>query len=675
MSRKLATIVRLQILMLVMVLFGCRGKPLISRHLSIASRRDTASEVDQAAESRQAETQQFADLVSYRTSSGIDEQQVLSREQTPTVPQHPSLSYLSGSRFDSNQSATEVLPNPEPFQTGALIANGATGLLEETNAIENPNVDSRYIASEASLRLSFGRDDVQLREITLAEAIAIALSDTKTLRTLNATVVTNPQLIASSFDPAITRSNPAIGYDAALSAFDSRLSASALYSKNDDVFNNPVLGSGANEIRDDVTLVETGLNKIGQYGTQYSLGSSIQNSSSNNPSLLFQDSWTTVFEGTIRQPLLQGRGKVNQILGPNAQPGLTNNRGILLALSDAQVSKAQFQIALRDMAREVAGSYWELNLAYSRLQASSQVRSLAYSTWQATKARFDQGLAGGSADEEALARAQYFRISAQVNADLQGNRQAGQTGVLQAEADLRRLLGMEQSAEILYPTDSPLTAPIRFDGALLKSQAFTKRLEARQQMTRVEQVQLELVGLKNLLLPRLDLLLTIRNNGFGDDLAGNGPRFSSAFQDAFSGDHNEAEFGMSYEIPVRFRQAKAAIRNGQLRLARERAILHEQEQQIGFELDRSLRAVYRHQLDFAYQSDRVKAAQAASDARTAAFETGIISIDDLLITQQRLLDAKRAFFDTLLSIQQSRLDVDFQSGNLLDEYCVHVIDQ
>ena len=566
---------------------------------------------------------------------------------------------------DATKSHAHTIPLVTPHPVDEFRLDAVETQFDETvqatkNLRDSPSSMDHYLGP-----------NTRYVKIGLEEVISIAFSDAKVLRSLNATVVNNPQSVTSSFDPLIQRTDPLIGFDASVSAFDPTFSSSAFYFKNDDVFNNPTLGGGANEIRDDVTELETGINKIGRYGTQWSLQSSIQNSDSSNPVLLFQDSWTTALEGTLRQPLLRGRGEVNQILGPNAIPGQPNNRGILLALKDIEIAEYQFEFAVQNMVREIVESYWELSLAYRRLEASVEVCELAFETWQAAKARLAQGLTGGAADEEALARAQYYRLRSQVNADIQGDRSDGQLGVLQADANLRRLLGLEKIAdELLYPVEMPFIAPTQFDSDYLESHAIANRFEIRQQSTLIEQLQLELRGLHNLVLPRLDLLMTVRNNGFGDDLTGDGPRFNSAYQDFFTGDHFESEFGVSYEIPIGARQAKATVRNAQLRLEREKAIMDEQQQQIRFEVRRSLQAVYRHQEDLDFQSSRMDAAMAAAKARIATLQTGVISIDELLIVQQQLLEAKRAYFNTVLSIQRSRLQLEFQSGNLLSAHQV-----
>lgn len=90
---------------------------------------------------------------------------------------------------------------------------------------------------------------------------------------------------------------------------------------------------------------------------------------SSNPSLLFPDSWNTLWEGTVRQPLLQGRGvEFNQIAGPNGRPGLRNSRGVVISKINHEISIAQFEAGLRNMVLEIIDAYWQLDLAYERMR-------------------------------------------------------------------------------------------------------------------------------------------------------------------------------------------------------------------------------------------------------------------------------------------------------------------
>ena len=510
-------------------------------------------------------------------------------------------------------------------------------------------------------------------DMSLDEAIRIALGNAEVLRSLGATIITNPQSASGAFDPAIQSSDPLFGTQAALSQFDTQLTSNFLYSKNDDVFNNRVLGGGATEVRDDVGKGTWGLRKTNGFGTQFSVQSNVQHSNSTNPALLFPSSWTSSWEGTVRQPLMQGRGVVfNQIAGPNGQPGFRYSNGVALAKVNQEISIVQFERNVRNMVREITDSYWQLSLAYERVEATKRVRDLGLATWQAAKARFDQGLSGGGADQEALARVQYLQFQAQVLNDISGSPTAGQAGILQAEANLRRLLGLPQSDDrFIRPIDPPSIAPVTYDWPYLASRASSTRSEVREQLVRVKQREMQLIASRNFLMPRLDLIGTYRANGFGDDLIGGGSRrFASAAKDMASNDHGEAEFGVAYDYPIGMRRAHAAVRNAELLLSRERAVLDEQQAQILFEVGNALRALYKAQADFDLQTLRLQAARAAVEARQAAYQADTITMDQLLESHQRLLESERAYFDALLAIQQSHTELSFESGQLLSDSSV-----
>ena len=79
------------------------------------------------------------------------------------------------------------------------------------------------------------------------------------------------------------------------------------------------------------------------------------------------------------------------------------------------------------------------------MTAVKEVRDQGLKTWNIAKARYDNDLRGGEADREAQAREQLFELQGRLLAAINGDRQIGQVGILQAEADLRRLLNLPQS--------------------------------------------------------------------------------------------------------------------------------------------------------------------------------------------------------------------------------------
>ena len=346
--------------------------------------------------------------------------------------------------------------------------------------------------------------------LTLDETIQLGLQDTKVLRGLGAQVVRAPTQSPTIFDPSIQATDPIFGIQAALAQFDAQLAASVDYNNNDDVFNNAIVGGGATEVQQDLFTSLFSLNKTTATGTQFALRSNVQYDSSNAPSLLFDSVWTTLWEAEARQPLLQGRGlQFNRIAGPNATPGFRSTGGLLVSRINNDISIAQFEQSVQTYVNEVSQAYWDLYFAYRNFEALKMGRDGSLETWNTVKARFDNDLEGGEADKEAQAREQYYQFQQQLLAALNGDNSQGVTGVLQAEADLRRLIGLPQSdGAMLRPVDEPVLAKTIYEWPTLVNAALDTRSELREQQWRIKQRELQLLASKNFLLPRFCLLYT-----------------------------------------------------------------------------------------------------------------------------------------------------------------------
>ena len=510
--------------------------------------------------------------------------------------------------------------------------------------------------------------------MTLDEAIGIALSDTQILRGLNANAVRSPEAIGSNFDTLLQATDPNFGFDAANAQYDPRLSSGLNFAKNDDVFNNPVIGGGATEVRDDVTTFNYGYTDFGRRGTQYSINNRIIHSDSTNPSLLFPSSWTTIIEATARHPLLQGSGyRFNELAGLANNPGIRNATGIVISRINHDISIAQFETDLRQMISEIIDAYWTLQRAHRDYEAITQATQAAEETWKIVKAKYDNELNGGEADREAQAREQMFEFRSRLLAAQNGDERNGRNGLFQAEANLRRLLNLPQSdGRLITPADDAVDAPIIYNWTELASTAVNNRVELSEQVSRVIRRQLELEIAQNFLLPRLDAIATYRNNGFGSDLAfgGNG-RFSSAADDAISLDHSEWEVGLVYDKPIGFRQARSGVRNAQLAVYREKAVLAEQKRQILHELGNSLRQLDQSYEEISLQRQRTEAAQNTLDARSAAYSADAVGFEDLLLAQQRLLQSRLDYHRALIDYEISRKQMVIESGQLFREYGIH----
>lgn len=549
-------------------------------------------------------------------------------------------------------------------------------IAELTTRADSPQTGplGESVAYEFSARPRMGESDLpnEWIRLSLDEVISLSLQNTTVLRSLNANVTQSPQLARTNLDPAIQNSDPNFGAQAAIAQFDSNLTASLNHANNDDVFNNSILGGGATEVVQDLTQAVVGVNRTAWTGTQFAIDANVTYDNNDNIASTFPSSYTAFWQAQVRQPLLQGRGYAfNRIAGPNAQAGFLGTSGFLISRINADISVDEFEKGVVAHIDEVIRAYWNLYFAIRNLESIKAARDSSLETWKSVKARFDNDLAGGEADAEAQAREQYFQFEEQIFSALSGNAQTGATGVFQAEADLRRLIGMPQADErLIWPQDEPTPVETVYDWDTLSSNATTYRVEVRQQARRVRQRELELLASKNFLLPRFDAVATFRNNGFGDSLLGDGDgsRFSSAYEDLVSGDHNEWEFGVQLDVPVGFRQAKTTVRNSQLGLMRERAVLTETRRQILHELGTSMRQTSQAWRSAQLNQKRMEAANDALESRTAAYEAGTTTVDRLLEAVQRQADAATQFERSQTNYQIANAAIKRDSGGLLQEF-------
>ena len=155
-------------------------------------------------------------------------------------------------------------------------------------------------------------------------------------------------------------------------------------------------------------------------------------------------------------------------------------------------------------------------------------------------------------------------------------------------------------------------------------------------------------------------------------MTGGAGRFSSAVKDMASGDHNEWEMGLQFNMPIGFRQAHSGVRNQELKLMRERVVLQEQEKQIVHDLGTAMRQCEQKFASMQYAFNRMLAAKDMRDAREAGFAADAIPLDLLLDAQQSLADAQREFCRAQVDFQLANESIQFASGQLLVSHAVQL---
>lgn len=557
-------------------------------------------------------------------------------------------------------------------------------------SIEDPCLDEKCLEpwSEQFNPMDLSEERIGESEtlpLSLEQSIQMALSNATVLRDLGATVLRNPEAAGTIFDPTLIFTDPRLGQEAVLSEFDAQLSAAALFEGRKRGFNNTFVGDQG-IFEQDFHSYLWGVGKRSATGASYNLRSVTDYDNNNQiANRLGRSTFDTFLEAEVRQPLLQGAGtEFNRIAGPNAQLGFIN--GVLIARTRQDISLAEFQENVRDLVADVENAYWDLYFAYRDLEAKIDLRDQALEIAERKEAQAAEGPSGGTTGDADQAREQYYRFQAEVVDALSGrpidgtrvhNGSTGGSfrgvgGLRVAERRLRLMTGLEiNDGRLIRPTDHPPTAPIAYDWNESISEALIRREEVRRQRWVIKQRELELIANRNFLKPQADLIGRYRMNGFGDRLISQGGR-SNAARSFVDGEFYEWQAGVEVFMPVGFRQARAAVRNSQQALARERAILQEQERQIHFGLSNAFTELRRAYDNRQIQKERLSATEAQLEKMEQLDREGEgqvkAPLDVVLEAQRRLLDIRLSYHRAEIEYALALRNLQLEKGTLL-EYC------
>ena len=550
----------------------------------------------------------------------------------------------------------------------------------------NPSYDDRMAeiaATPPPITLN-SQTPTEFWDLSLQETVQLALRNSEVLRDLGGAILQAPESVRTIHEPALRETDPRFGVEGALSAFDAAWGTSLYFSKNDRVLNNLILGGGTRMLQQDLTNYSSEISKRSAIGTRMAARHNIEydfnNAPGNNTPNL---PWSTNFELEARQPLLQGAGvDFNRIAGPNATPGVYN--GVLIARINTDISLTDFETSVRDFVSDVETAYWELYFAYRDLDAKLAARDRALAAWRDYESLRFTGRRGSELGKEARAREQYFRLAAEAQNALSGRLQEtsrsiafrGVGGIYHNERRLRALLGVAiNDARLIRPSTEPTMADVRFAWEDVLSEGLIRRVELRRQQWKIKRDELELLAAKNHLLPQLDLFGRYRWRGLGQDLIepnGTGrPPFNDAFQNLFDGNYQEWQLGVELAMPVGFRQANAGVRNAELQLTRDKAVLEAQQRQVTLEISNAVsekeRAYVLAQTHLNRRVAAIEQLKALESARGDVEDSQTVQLLDFLLeSQRRLAEADIDYHRSLVEYAMAIKLVHQAKGSLLD---------
>lgn len=532
------------------------------------------------------------------------------------------------------------------------------------------------VATQAPMTLrtweEFGT--TSFRDVSLEEAMAIALQNATVLRDLGASVIRSPAQVATQQTQAAASLDPQVSAEAALAAFDAQFYAFGSWENNDRRFNNRFFGGGANSFKQDVHDYVFQISKRTATGAELAIRNVIDYDANNATGNRVDSAWQTQFHLEARQPLLQGAGlQFNRIAGPASRPGLYN--GVLIAKVNQDITNAAFEQGMRDYMSDVINAYWDLYFAYRDVDAKRDAMERSLKTWRSYEAQRTSNRKSGAA--EALAREQYYRFQGELqdaiagklaqrtqnNNASSGGAFAGVGGVQAAERRMRLLIGLPLSeGMLLRPTDEPSRAPVHFDWDSIAVEAIALRSELQQQRLKIKRREMEVIAARNYLMPNLDLVTIYRMRGLDKRLAGD----DSAFGDLGTFDTQEYEANIELKLPIGFRQGHLAVRHAQMELARDRAILKEQERQILHDLAAVVAEADRAIAQAETNLNRYFAASDALETLEASQEAGMpVSFEQLLDAQRRVSESQTKYAQSLVEYSIAIKNVQYEKGTLL----------
>ncbi|HEY1785479.1 MAG TPA: TolC family protein, partial [Pirellulales bacterium] len=141
---------------------------------------------------------------------------------------------------------------------------------------------------------------------------------------------------------------------------------------------------------------------------------------------------------------------------------------------------------------------------------------------------------------------------------------------------------------------------------------------------------------------------------------------SNAYRSLFSGQFQQYQLGLNFQMTLGFRAALSTLRYYQLNLAREKARLQDEELEVSHQMGDAVRNMqYNYNLAQTNFNRRV-ATEKQVAAVLAAFQADTVTLDLLLDAQRQRADAEVAYFRTLTDYQRGIAQVHYRKGSILE---------
>jgi outer membrane protein TolC len=403
-------------------------------------------------------------------------------------------------------------------------------------------------------------------------------------------------------------------------------------------------------------------------GTTVALGFSATGLTSNNRSADFNPATQGSLSLNLTQHLLQGFGIA------------VNSRQIHIAKNQRELSDLVFKQQVITTVAAVITLYWDLAAFNEDVRVKQQALSTSEKLYNDNKKQVEIGT---------LAPIEIVRAEAEV-ASRQQDLTVSETAVLQQETILKNALSRNGVASPsvaearVVPTDRmdmPSVEPIQPYQDMV-AQALRSRPEVSESRINIVDQRISIKGSKSALLPTLDLVANVANNGLAGQVNTLPPNIPGAVHNAnpfflggtptllsqiFSRNFPDYGVGFNLNIPLRNRAAQADIINDELTLRQQELGLQRLQNQIRVEVQNGVIGVRQARARYqAAQKARILQEQTL-DAEQKKYELGASTLYNVILVQRDLAQAQSNEVAALASYSKARTELDRATGQTLEK--------
>jgi outer membrane protein len=377
---------------------------------------------------------------------------------------------------------------------------------------------------------------------------------------------------------------------------------------------------------------------------------------------------------SVVQPLLQGFGIE------------TNRRFIRIAENTQKISDEVFKQQLIETLWAVARLYFDLVSLNEDVHVKQQALDAARKLYDDNKSQVEVGT---------LAPIEVKRAQAEV-ARTQEDLTNSVNLVLQQELILKNVLTRRGTKDPLIGSSRivPLDAiekPTEISAAETSSLvdlAFRNRPDLAQAALQIQNVEIGIKGAKNNLLPSLNFVGSLQNNGFAGQInplaLPLGVTTSSAIQQGLLGgggtllgqifghDYPNYAVGLQLNISLRNRVAQADLIRDELQLRQSEVRRQQLENEVRLEVENALLNVQRALADYRASQETRELQEEALDAEQQRYQVGASTTYLVIQYQRDLAQARSTEVVSLGNYAKAKAALDRATGQTLDTYHVAI---